>query len=89
MTEPMINAASDSTLDLEMATTNGRETYAMLSEFAPNLPVLIVSGWPEEHAPIPEPGVRRAGSLHKPFGPDELIAAFRTVMSDARAPHAG
>jgi CheY-like chemotaxis protein len=71
------------TLDLEMPTTDGRETLAMLSEFAPKLPIVIASG-----LPLPDnllgraPGSLGVGYIQKPFTARELSAELRRVIAE-------
>jgi two-component system cell cycle sensor histidine kinase/response regulator CckA len=69
------------TLDLEMPTTNGRATLAMLSEYAPRLPIIIATAYP-----LPEdllgrrPGEPGVGYLQKPFTVVELKTELRRVI---------
>lgn len=72
------------TLDLAMPNTNGRETLAMLSEFAPNLPILIVSSTELDEPIGRRPGTRGVGFVQKPFTPEELVAALRRVIDEER-----
>ncbi len=71
------------TLDLEMPTTNGRTTLAMLSQFAPTLPIIVATAYP-----LPEdligrkPGDAGIGYLQKPFSAAELHAELRRVIDE-------
>ena len=69
------------TLDLEMPTTNGRETFAMLSEYAANLPIIIATAYPMPDDLIGRrPGAPGIGYLQKPFTAVELTAELRRVI---------
>jgi len=72
------------TLDLEMPTTNGKEALAMLSAYAPTLPIVIASG-----LPLPDdllgrvPGTRGVGYIQKPFTGQALAAELRRVIAES------
>jgi two-component system, cell cycle sensor histidine kinase and response regulator CckA len=71
------------TLDLEMPTTNGRATLAMLSEYAPRLPIIIATAYPLPDDLVGRvPGQRGVGYLQKPFTVKELTAELRRVIDD-------
>lgn len=71
------------TLDWAMPTTNGRETLAMLSEFAPSLPIIVVTAFPQPDNVIGRsPGSRGVGYVQKPFTSDELTGEIRRVIAD-------
>jgi two-component system, cell cycle sensor histidine kinase and response regulator CckA len=73
------------TLDLEMPTTNGRETLAMLSEYAAGLPVIIATAYPMPDDLVSRPpGERRVGYLQKPFTAVELTAELRRVIDEVK-----
>jgi CheY-like chemotaxis protein len=73
------------TLDLMMPTTDGRETLAMLSEFAKDLPIVVSTA-----LPLPEnllgrvPGSRGVGYLQKPFSAKQLSDEVRRVIAEMR-----
>ena len=73
------------TLDLEMPTTNGRDTLAMLSEYAPGLPIIVATAYsmPDDFIGR-QPGERGVGYLQKPFSPKELTAELRRVIDEMK-----
>jgi len=71
------------TLDLMMPTTDGRETLAMISSFAPNLPVVLSTAMPRPDDLIGRtPGSRGVGYLQKPYSAAELGAEVRRVIAE-------
>ncbi len=74
------------TLDLMMPTTDGRETLAMLSEFAPDLPIVVSTA-----LPLPDnllgrvPGSRGVGYLQKPYTAVQLDAELKRVIAESAA----
>lgn len=73
------------TLDLMMPTTDGRETLAMLSEFAPGVAIVISSALPQPDDLLGrEPGTRGVAYLQKPYSSGELGAALRRVIAEMR-----
>ena len=73
------------TLDLEMPTTNGRETLAMLSAYAPDLPIIIATAYPKPDDLIGRQlGERGVGYLQKPFTVSELTAELRRVIDEMK-----
>ncbi len=76
------------TLDLAMPTTNGRETLAMLSSFAPNLPIVVATAYPADDLLGRTPGQRGVGFLQKPFSAAEMIQELRRVITEMN-PNAG
>jgi CheY-like chemotaxis protein len=66
------------TLDLDMPTTNGREVLAMLSEYAPKLPIVIATGLELSKVQLigRVPGTRGVTYLKKPFQSAELKDAL-------------
>ncbi len=73
------------TLDLEMPTTNGRETLAMLSEYAADLPIIVATAYPMPNDLLGRrPGDRGVGYLQKPFTSIELTAALRRVIDEMK-----
>ena len=74
------------TLDLDMPTTNGRETLAMLSAYAPTLPIVVVTGWPIDDLVGRTPGTRGVGYVQKPFTPDQLMAELRRMIAESAPP---
>lgn len=73
------------TLDMEMPTTNGRATLAMLSEFAPKLPIIVATAYEKPDDLIGrQPGERGVGYLQKPFSAKELNAELRRVIDEMK-----
>ncbi|HVZ49372.1 MAG TPA: response regulator [Gemmatimonadaceae bacterium] len=74
------------TLDLMMPTTNGRETLAMLSEFAPRLPIVVSTALPLPDNLIGRvPGSRGVGYLQKPYTAKQLSDELRRVIAEESA----
>lgn len=75
------------TLDLVMPTTNGRETLAMLSAYAPTLPIVVVTALPQPADLLGRvPGTKGVGYVHKPFTFDGLANEVRRVIAEMRDP---
>lgn len=73
------------TLDLEMPTTNGRATLAMLSEFAPKLPIIVATAYSKPDDLIGRrPGEPGVGYLQKPFSAAELNTELRRVINEMK-----
>jgi len=73
------------TLDLEMPTTNGRETLAMLSEYAAKLPIVVATAYPvPDNLLGRQPGEPGVGYLQKPFTAAELTAELRRVIDEMK-----
>lgn len=73
------------TLDLMMPTTDGRETLAMLSAFAPNVGIVISSALPQPENLLGRvPGQRGVGYLQKPYSAGELGDELRRVIGEMR-----
>jgi len=73
------------TLDREMPTTNGRDTLAMLSEYAPTLPIIISTAYPmPDNLLGRRPGERGVGYLQKPYSAAELNAELRRVIDQMK-----
>lgn len=70
------------TLDLVMPTTDGRETLAMLSAYAPNLPIVIATAYELNDLLGRVPGTRGVGYLQKPFTTAQLTAELRRVIAE-------
>jgi two-component system cell cycle sensor histidine kinase/response regulator CckA len=74
------------TLDLMMPMTDGRETLAMLSSFAPDLPIVVSTAMPMPTDMIGRaPGSRGVGYLQKPYTPVELAAEVRRVIAEMQS----
>ncbi len=71
------------TLDLAMPTTNGAETLTMLRAYAPQLPIIVASAYPEPHdLPGRQRGERGVGYLQKPFSAIELTTELERVIAE-------
>src|SRR5262245_20278351 len=71
------------TLDLMMPETDGRETLAMLSSFAPEMAIVISSALPQpENLLGRKPGDLGVAYLQKPYSGDELKAAISRVTTE-------
>ena len=68
-------------LDLTMPGLDGRETLARLRRLRPDLPVILTSGYDATEVDA-TPSVPRteAGFLAKPFRPQDLLDAIRSVL---------
>jgi DNA-binding response OmpR family regulator len=75
-------------LDLVMPRRDGPETFAVLRELAPAVPVLIVSGYDASQRAAQLLREPATAYLTKPFGRRELAAALRTLLhgDDGAAP---
>lgn len=76
-------------LDLAMPEQNGVDALAGVKARAPNLPVLILSGYPEEHYATSLLRQGAAGYLSKDCDPDEIARAIRTVAQGRKYITAG
>ncbi|MDQ7990208.1 MAG: response regulator transcription factor [Candidatus Dactylopiibacterium sp.] len=66
-------------LDLSMPDQNGVDLLAAIKAREPDLPVLILSGFPETHYATTLLRQGAAGYLNKECEPDEIVRAIRTV----------
>jgi CheY-like chemotaxis protein len=66
-------------LDLVMPVTDGRETLAMFRAFAPELPIVICTGFEREEVLGSAPLEPELGFLQKPFTMPELEAELGRV----------
>jgi two-component system, NarL family, invasion response regulator UvrY len=66
-------------LDVAMPDQNGVDALAAVRSRAPQLPVLILSGFPEEHYATVLLRQGAAGYLNKDCDPEELVRAIRAV----------
>ena len=69
-------------LDVVMPNTSGGETLAILRYYAPSLPVVVCSGYPEPDARVAKETERGVGFLGKPFTAAALGAEMRRVISE-------
>jgi two-component system, NarL family, invasion response regulator UvrY len=66
-------------LDINMPDQGGVDALAAIKARAPNLPVLILSGFPEAHYATTLLKQGASGYLNKDCDPQEIITAIRTV----------
>ena len=66
-------------LDISMPDQSGVDARAAIRARAPDLPVLILSGFPEEHYATTLLRQGASGYLNKDCDPEELVRAIRTV----------
>ena len=66
-------------LDLSMPEQSGIELLAAIKAREPDLPVLILSGFPETHYATALLRQGAAGYLNKECDPEEIVTAIRTV----------
>ena len=67
-------------VDLSMPDQSGVEVLAAIKARAPELPVLILSGFPEQHYATTMLKQGAAGYLNKDCEPEEIAKAIRTVF---------
>ena len=72
-------------VDVFMPGMNGLDTIRLFRQSAPNLPIIVISGYAFRHAGGPAPDFFRmavdlgaAACLHKPFTPAQLLHAVQT-----------
>lgn len=73
------NAFSMAILDIAMPGKNGLDTMKEIKLEHPNLPVLILSMYPEEQYAVRFFRAGAAGYLTKKSAPEELVNAIRTI----------
>jgi DNA-binding NarL/FixJ family response regulator len=66
-------------LDLSMPDQNGVDLLAAIKAREPDLPILILSGFPETHYATTLLRQGAAGYLNKECDPEEIVRAIRTV----------
>jgi len=67
-------------MDLSMPDQSGVDALAAIRARAPELPVLILSGFPEEHYALTLLRQGASGYLNKECDPEEIVKAIRTVF---------
>ncbi len=73
-------------LDLTMPKLSGRDTFRGIREVAPDLPVIISSGYPVEVSSFQaETGLRTDGFVQKPYEAAALARILREVLDRAGA----
>ena len=71
-------------LDLSMPGHGGVDALSAIKARAPDLPVLILSGFPEQHYAMAMLRQGASGYLNKECDPEEIVKAIRTVNSGRR-----
>lgn len=71
-------------LDISMPDQSGVDALVAIKARAPDLPVLILSGFPEEHYATTLLRQGAAGYLGKDCDPEEIVKAIRTVALGRR-----
>ncbi len=71
-------------MDLSMPDQSGVDALAAIKARAPDLPVLILSGFPEEHYATTLLRQGASGYLNKECDPEEIVKAIRTVYRGRR-----
>ncbi|QIL83519.1 response regulator transcription factor [Diaphorobacter sp. HDW4A] len=71
-------------MDLAMPGQSGIDALAMLRAKAPNMGILILSGYPEEHYAINLIRQGASGYLNKECDPKEIVEAIRTIALGRR-----
>jgi len=66
-------------MDIAMPDQSGVDALAAIKARAPELPVLILSGYPEEHYATTLLKQGASGYLNKDCDPEEIVKAIRTV----------
>jgi two-component system, NarL family, invasion response regulator UvrY len=67
-------------MDISMPGQSGVDALAAIKARAPELPVLILSGFPEQHYALAMLRQGASGYLNKDCDPDEICNAIRTVF---------
>jgi DNA-binding response OmpR family regulator len=68
-------------LDLTMPRMDGLEVLRQLRPLAPNLPVLLMSGYNEHEVSKRCAEIGASGFIQKPFAPNDLTARVCTLLS--------
>ncbi len=76
-------------LDISMPDQNGVDALAAIRARAPDLPVLILSGFAEEHYATTLLRQGASGYLNKDCDPEEIVKAIRTVVRGRKYISAG
>jgi two-component system invasion response regulator UvrY len=71
--------ALDIVMDISMPDQSGVDALVAIKARAPELPVLILSGFPEEHYATTLLRQGASGYLNKDCDPEEIVKAIRTV----------
>ena len=67
-------------LDMTMPDMSGEETLRKIREFAPQLPVILTSGYNQDEIEWKFNGLTLAGFIQKPYTPQALMDIFRQTL---------
>jgi len=68
-------------LDLSMPGLSGEETFPLLLEIRPDLPVILSSGYDNSEVARRFAGAGPAGFIQKPYRPAELVSVIRRCVA--------
>ena len=71
-------------MDISMPDKNGIDTLRIVRQMHPDLPVLMLSGYPEQHYAVNLLRAGASGYLAKDAPPEEMIRAIRVVARGRR-----
>ena len=71
-------------MDISMPDQNGVDVLRSIRAHSPDIPVLILSGFPEEHYAISVLRQGASGYLNKECEPEEIATAIRTIAAGKR-----
>lgn len=71
-------------LDISMPDKSGIDTLRILRQSSPDLPVLMLSGFPEEHYAVNLLRAGASGYIAKDADPEEMVRAIRLVARGKR-----
>ena len=71
--------------DIDMPGMDGVELLRLVHDARPDLPTIVITGYPETLKRLPLPGASESRVFSKPFGGQELLAAVSDAM---HGPHA-
>lgn len=68
--------------DVQMPGMSGLELYEQLTALGIDIPVIFITGHPNESLAMHPVMLKAAGYLHKPFDAQTLIACIKTALQD-------
>jgi len=68
-------------MDLSMPGMDGRELAGALRRFAPDMPILVMSGYSDDEVAERLSGLGVVDFVHKPFRPADLIERLATALA--------
>ncbi len=74
-------------LDLTMPRLNGEDVFRELYRIRADLPVILSSGYDEEHVTARFAGMRLAGFIRKPYRVNALVEKVARALENGRARH--